>query len=635
MNNKQPLVTIVTVVFNLIKSGRKEFFEQNLKSVHDQTYGNIEHIIVDGASNDGTLDLIKEYADKGWIRYISEKDAGIYDAMNKGIREAKGKYLALLNSDDFYHNKQAVEKSVEALEKNNADFSYADAIKQTEEGEFIWIFKGNLEIFLYEMPFAHLTMFTKTSILRENKCFNEKYGLPADYELIIRLILKDYKSVYVDSEIATYRTGGETTQFIDDYSEDIKNIYYDNYKYFYNFRDKQHAMDIKYKRELPFDFAEKFKQYTKDKYKNLNVEKVLAKLSLLKKQKTDKFTADYSNIFHIKLHKKEKLISKEKYKNDIKNIFHYNQKAINPKVSVIIVAYNEGNDLIRNIKSFQSQTVKDFELIVVDNGLDNQTKERLKEYPLTYINLKNNVGPSAGRNIGALYAETQLLAFIDADGYVNEYYIEAAIDIFEKDKSKIAVRGKVLTIKQSAEMPPFGYDCGNEVFSVIPSFEGVTVIRKKDYIKVGGQEDVLYGHEGLVLFYRMIEFYNYDVKSFYYEPRLVLYHDNKKSDNIDESKVKRHGLLLKSIHDAYPGFAKCMYKYISCRISHKIKDDTINNNQIVKVVKKDAGTKNKKSLLLELQNSKSFKLGDLFFRSIKKPYKLITFPINLLIILIK
>ncbi len=147
-NSKQPLVTIVTVVFNLIKSGRKEFFEQNLKSVHDQTYGNIEHIIVDGASNDGTLDLIKEYADKGWIRYISEKDAGIYDAMNKGIREAKGKYLALLNSDDFYHNKQAVEKSVEALEKNNADFSYADAIKQTEEGEFIWIFKGNLEIFL-------------------------------------------------------------------------------------------------------------------------------------------------------------------------------------------------------------------------------------------------------------------------------------------------------------------------------------------------------------------------------------------------------------------------------------------------------------------------------------------------------
>ncbi len=482
---------------------------------------------------------------------------------------------------------------------------------------------------------------------------------PADYGLIIRLILKDYKSVYVNDQIATYRTGGATTQFINDYSNDIKNIYYDNYSTFYNFENENQAINIKYKKEIPLDFSKKFQNYALDKYKNLNVEKVLAKLSLLKKQKTDKFTGDYSDVSHIKLHKKEKLISKEKYKNDIKNIFHYNQKAINPKVSVIIVAYNECDDLIRNIDHFQNQTVNDFELIIVDNGLSDQTKKRLKEYPLTHIDLKNNVGPSAGRNIGALHAEAPLLAFIDADGYVNEYYIEAAIDIFEKDKSKIAVRGKVLTIKQSAEMPPMWYDLGNESFSILPITEGNTVMRKGDYIKVGGQEDPLYGHEGIILFYRMIKFYGYNIESFYYDPRLVLYHDIGKKEDLNKKLNDRYKKLEEILFSFYPDLKDYFYKYLRLRTVRKVKDEVINrkDRQIEnrdrnlknrdnwlkdkdKEIKnrdnwlkdKDKEIKNRDKGIKAIKNSKSFKLGSLFFRSVKKPYKLITFPVNFFII---
>jgi len=81
-----PLVTIVTITFNLIKAGREKTFRQCLESVHNGTYKNVEHIVIDGASKDGTLDLIKEYANKGWVKYISEPDSGIYDAMNKGVR---------------------------------------------------------------------------------------------------------------------------------------------------------------------------------------------------------------------------------------------------------------------------------------------------------------------------------------------------------------------------------------------------------------------------------------------------------------------------------------------------------------------------------------------------------------------
>lgn len=124
MLKKQPKVTVVTPTFNLIEGGREKFFQQCIESVHNQTYQNIEHLIIDGASTDGTLELLQKYEKKGWIKCYSEPDEGMCDAMNKGIRKASGEYVAILNSDDFY-TKNAIELSVKALLENNADYSYA------------------------------------------------------------------------------------------------------------------------------------------------------------------------------------------------------------------------------------------------------------------------------------------------------------------------------------------------------------------------------------------------------------------------------------------------------------------------------------------------------------------------------
>ena len=99
---KKPKVTVITITFNLIKAGRKQTFIKCMESVHNQNYKNIEHLIIDGASTDGTLDLLKEYQKKGYIKYKSKKDKGIWDAMNKGIDVASGDYITFLNSDDFY-----------------------------------------------------------------------------------------------------------------------------------------------------------------------------------------------------------------------------------------------------------------------------------------------------------------------------------------------------------------------------------------------------------------------------------------------------------------------------------------------------------------------------------------------------
>ena len=91
MKDKDPELTVVTVCYNVVKGGRTNSFRNCLDSIRTQTFGSIEHIVIDGGSTDGTVDIIKEYDGCEGFRWISEKDNGIYDAMNKGIRLAKGR----------------------------------------------------------------------------------------------------------------------------------------------------------------------------------------------------------------------------------------------------------------------------------------------------------------------------------------------------------------------------------------------------------------------------------------------------------------------------------------------------------------------------------------------------------------
>lgn len=230
--DKKPLVTIVTITFNLKKNGREETFRQCLESVHNQTYKNIEHIVIDGASTDGTIDLIKEYADKGWVKYISEPDTGIYNAMNKGIKMAKGKYIAFLNSDDFYHGKEGVAKTVEALEESQADFSYAPTIMLDEDGkndEKHPHCRPNIKNVFYVMPFCHQTMFTRRDILLKENLFDDSFKSAGDYDLVIRLCLKRYKSVFVKDVFTTYRWGGFSIALNDISIKEVSKTYFKNY----------------------------------------------------------------------------------------------------------------------------------------------------------------------------------------------------------------------------------------------------------------------------------------------------------------------------------------------------------------------------------------------------------------------
>lgn len=200
----QPLVSIITVTRNLIDAGRKDFFRQCVESVRMQDYPNIEHLIIDGASTDGTVDLLKEMD----VNYISEPDTGVFDAYNKGTRLAKGKYVAFLNSDDFYTRSDSVSLSVKALEENNADFSYANFDTVSLSGERTALITPHWKSCFTAQPIGHPTMFSAKRMLEELNGFDESFKIAGDFDLIIRALLSGKRSVYVKECIVAFRLGG-------------------------------------------------------------------------------------------------------------------------------------------------------------------------------------------------------------------------------------------------------------------------------------------------------------------------------------------------------------------------------------------------------------------------------------------
>ncbi len=212
MENKQeeghPLVTVVTATFNLVSAGRVDSLRQCLESVHAQLGVEVEHIIIDGASSDGTLDILQEYEKKGWVKVFSEPDSGIYDAFNKGVQHASGTYCAFLNSDDFWHDARGIAASVHLLELSGGDFSYAPVTFLPPDGRAPIVQEPDFGSFCCDIPFCHQTMFCRTEHLRRLRFDQEHFRLAADYDLFTRLVLSRARGVYVPLNFTTFRLGG-------------------------------------------------------------------------------------------------------------------------------------------------------------------------------------------------------------------------------------------------------------------------------------------------------------------------------------------------------------------------------------------------------------------------------------------
>lgn len=205
-------VTVVTVCFNPLEAGRREVFLKNLDSVQAQEGVSLEHLIIDGDSTDGTLDWLKRYDNTNYdIRILSKADSGIYEAMNRGIALARGKYIIFLNSDDFFHNSRGMAVSLARIESFQCNFSFAPVCfsNSSEHHNSPQIApQRRLHRFLISWCFSHQSMLTLRSCLLKLDGFDISYRSAADYDLLLRMITTGAKGCFVPLAFTTFTPGG-------------------------------------------------------------------------------------------------------------------------------------------------------------------------------------------------------------------------------------------------------------------------------------------------------------------------------------------------------------------------------------------------------------------------------------------
>lgn len=181
-------ISIITVCYN-----SAETLEKTILSVSNQNYKNIEYIIVDGNSNDNTIEIVKKYDDK-INKWISESDAGLYDAMNKGIAMATGDLVGILNSDDTFHSENVIGDIAKFHENNNIDASVGSIIQHNDNGKIVRLYSSKFwtpeKLKIGFMP-PHPSIFFKRDLFDKYGLYNLSFKIGADYELITRFFLKN------------------------------------------------------------------------------------------------------------------------------------------------------------------------------------------------------------------------------------------------------------------------------------------------------------------------------------------------------------------------------------------------------------------------------------------------------------
>ena len=205
------MISIITATYN-----SAETINDTIKSVLCQTNKDFEYIIVDGGSTDETIDIVKSYESEfsGRLKWVSEKDKGIYDAMNKGIKMASGDIIGILNSDDYYTSDDILQTIADAFKCQNVDAIYGDIhfIKDGLPDKCVRYYSSRLfSPFWLRFGFmpAHPSFYCKREVFDKSGLYRLDYKIGSDYEMMVRLFRKHkISSRYVPKDFVTMRTGG-------------------------------------------------------------------------------------------------------------------------------------------------------------------------------------------------------------------------------------------------------------------------------------------------------------------------------------------------------------------------------------------------------------------------------------------
>ena len=208
-------ISIITITYNSAAT-----LPRALESVRSQTYGDIEHIIVDGASTDGTKELIINYqlsiinSQSPKVRWISEPDNGIYNALNKGIAMATGDVIGFLHSDDVLYSPDSIGQIAAAFESSGADVVYGDleyrhgdkVVRRWRSNAFR---RGDLK---YGWMPPHPTVYVRREVYRQVGPYDEWFRISADYDMILRIFTAGYKTRYIPQVLVAMETGGASNR---------------------------------------------------------------------------------------------------------------------------------------------------------------------------------------------------------------------------------------------------------------------------------------------------------------------------------------------------------------------------------------------------------------------------------------
>ena len=213
-SSEAPLVSVITVVYN-----GAETLEKCMLSVFEQSYSSVEYIVVDGGSKDGTTALLEKHDAK--IDYwVSEPDKGIYNAMNKGLALATGEIISILNADDRYLP-DTLTQVVSKFKVSSCDIVYGNTkkVKVIDGQEYGDILRPNFDLMPRNMGLIHPSTFLRRKVYDEVGNFNETYKISADYDLLLRVYLKNYQFEYLDETLTVFAVGGASNLSCQSYVE--------------------------------------------------------------------------------------------------------------------------------------------------------------------------------------------------------------------------------------------------------------------------------------------------------------------------------------------------------------------------------------------------------------------------------
>lgn len=204
-------ISIITATYNSART-----IEDTIKSVLAQTYDDIEYIVVDGVSSDDTVEIVRKYEPlfNGRLRWVSEKDKGLYDAMNKGFAMATGEVVGILNSDDYFTSNDVVERFVGAFNDKDVDAIYGDIhfIKDDAPDKCVRYYSSKrFAPFCLRFGFmpAHPSFYCRKSVYEKAGYYRTDYEIGSDYEMMVRLFLvHKIRAKYLPIDFVTMRTGG-------------------------------------------------------------------------------------------------------------------------------------------------------------------------------------------------------------------------------------------------------------------------------------------------------------------------------------------------------------------------------------------------------------------------------------------